>query len=78
MVYTSGFRFSEADYQQMLNAYSSNKAAISFISNYLPSDISAVRLNTDSANIWSISPPDRQRMVEEIKSCKYFSLMSLL
>ncbi|XP_049822868.1 piezo-type mechanosensitive ion channel component isoform X3 [Aethina tumida] len=62
--------FSEADYQQMLNAYSSNKAAISFISNYLPSDISAVRLNTDSANIWSISPPDRQRMVEEIKSYK--------
>ncbi|CAH0558079.1 unnamed protein product [Brassicogethes aeneus] len=64
------YAFSESDLDKMLDAYKSHKSAVTFISNYEASDIAAIKLSTDSANIWSISPPDRQRMVEEIKSDK--------
>lgn len=62
------FQFDDADYDQMLNAYYNKKSALTFISNYEGNDIAAVKLSTDSANIWTISPPDRNRMIEEVKS----------
>lgn len=72
MVFDQTFRFTHADYNQILNLYDKNKFAISFISNYEPADIAAVKLNTDSANIWSISPPDKKRMLEEVNSSNSF------
>lgn len=50
--------------------YSEYKASETFIYNYEPGDIAAVKLSTDSGSIWSISPPDRKRMLEEINSSK--------
>lgn len=69
------FRFTSADYNQIMNLYDKNKVAISFISNYEPADIAAVKLSTDSANIWSISPPDKRRMLEEVNSSTSISIL---
>lgn len=54
----------------MLNVFFKNKAGLALIYNYLPEDIAAIKMNTDSANIWSISPPDKKRMLEEVNSSK--------
>lgn len=56
----------------LLHIYNKNKVAATFISNYEAPDIAAVKLSKDSANVWSISPPDRERMIEEVNSSKHF------
>lgn len=55
---------------QFEKLYKNYKAAETFLSNYEAADVAMVRLSVDSANIWSISPPDRKRMVAEINSSK--------
>ncbi|XP_044750779.1 piezo-type mechanosensitive ion channel component isoform X3 [Coccinella septempunctata] len=62
------FQFNEAQYQDMLDAYGTNRQAVTFISNYEADDIAAIKLSTDSANVWTISPPDRLRMIDEVNS----------
>lgn len=61
----------------MLNAlqtvYNGHKVSEKFLYAYEETDIAAVKLSTDSANIWSISPPDRRRMVAEVNSSKLLS-----
>lgn len=64
------YSFNELNMQNLLKTYSHRKTAVNFISNYEESDIAAIKLSTDSANIWSISPPDRQRMLDEVNSTK--------
>ncbi|XP_018574920.1 piezo-type mechanosensitive ion channel component isoform X3 [Anoplophora glabripennis] len=60
--------FKEGDLIKFMGQYSDYKASQTFLSNYEAADIAAVKLSVDSANIWSISPPDRKRMVAEINS----------
>ncbi|KAL3280583.1 hypothetical protein HHI36_003816 [Cryptolaemus montrouzieri] len=62
------YQFSEEQYEDMLDAYETNRQAITFITNYESSDVAAVKLSSDSSNIWTISPPDRKRMIEEVNS----------
>ncbi|XP_064212898.1 piezo-type mechanosensitive ion channel component isoform X20 [Tribolium castaneum] len=61
-------QFTESNLAQLQQAYIQQKTAATFISNYEGPDIAAVKLSLDSANIWSISPPDRERMVAEVSS----------
>ncbi|XP_044268088.1 piezo-type mechanosensitive ion channel component-like isoform X7 [Tribolium madens] len=61
-------QFTPSNLVQLQQAYIQQKAAATFISNYEGPDIAAVKLSLDSANIWSISPPDRDRMVAEVSS----------
>lgn len=51
-------------------AYNGHKTSEKFLYAYEEYDIAAVKLSTDSANIWSISPPDRKRMLAEVNSSK--------
>ncbi|KAJ8961206.1 hypothetical protein NQ318_008889 [Aromia moschata] len=62
------FVFTDQQLNEFREVYSAYKASETFISNYEATDIAAVKLSVDSANIWSISPPDRLKMVEEINS----------
>lgn len=61
-------RFNDSSYRVLTDVYFKNKMATSFISNYEAPDVAAIKLSTDSANIWSISPPDKRRMKEELGS----------
>lgn len=62
------FSFTEAELNKFKSSYKNYKSSQTFLSNYEADDIAAVKLSVDSANIWSISPPDRKRMVAEINS----------
>ncbi|XP_030761127.1 piezo-type mechanosensitive ion channel component isoform X3 [Sitophilus oryzae] len=65
------FQFNDNDYQNMLNQFKDNKRAEQILSNnYDPGDIVAAKFSWDSAKIWSISPPDRMKMIEEVNSTK--------
>ncbi|KAK9887392.1 hypothetical protein WA026_022330 [Henosepilachna vigintioctopunctata] len=62
------YQFHTSDYYDMLNTYDTKRNALTFITNYEAADIAAVKLSSDSSNVWTISPPDRIRMIEEVKS----------
>ncbi|XP_076270340.1 piezo type mechanosensitive ion channel component isoform X9 [Rhynchophorus ferrugineus] len=65
------FQFNERDYQNMLNQFKDNKRAEQILSNnYDAGDVVASKFSLDSAKIWSISPPDRMKMIEEVNSTK--------
>lgn len=65
-------RFNDNDYQNLLNQFKDNKRAEQiFSNNYDPGDIAAAKFSWDSAKIWSISPPDRNKMIEEVNSSMY-------
>ncbi|RZC37773.1 piezo-type mechanosensitive ion channel component 2 [Asbolus verrucosus] len=68
------FQFTESNLVQLQQLYAGEKNAATFISNYEALDIAAVKLSSDSANIWSISPPDRKRMVIEVNSTDPLSI----
>lgn len=51
--------------------------ASTFLSNYEGGDIASVKLSSDSASIWSISPPDKERMIMEIMSRKFIDTFLL-
>ncbi|XP_060518446.1 piezo-type mechanosensitive ion channel component [Cylas formicarius] len=64
------FQFSDADYQNLLHVFKDSKRSEQIFSNYDPGDIAAAKFSRDSAKIWSISPPDRDKMIQEVNSTK--------
>ncbi len=62
------FRFTESNLHKLQQIYLQQKTSATFISNYEGPDIAAVVISSNSANIWSISPPDRERMLNEVNS----------
>ncbi|KAK9732190.1 Piezo [Popillia japonica] len=60
--------FTESEVTALVTTFKSNRYIIDFVNNYEHQDIVAIKLSRDSANLWSISPPDRQRMINEISS----------
>lgn len=65
-----GSRFNQNQYAALLDVYRQHKGAETFIANYEAPDITAVVLSQHSANVWSISPPDRTRLIYELNSSK--------
>ncbi|XP_048520924.1 piezo-type mechanosensitive ion channel component isoform X8 [Dendroctonus ponderosae] len=65
------FQFNDIDYQNLLNQFRDNKRAVQiFSNNYDPGDIVAAKFSQDSAKVWSISPPDKEKMKQEVNSTK--------
>lgn len=64
------FQFTPHELEDIKVIYNAYQVSENFIFNYEAADITAIRLNTDSSNIWSISPPDRKRMISEVNSTK--------
>ncbi|XP_025831153.1 piezo-type mechanosensitive ion channel component [Agrilus planipennis] len=62
------FSFKEDHLKTFIRLYARNKGASNFISNYEAADIAAIQLNPNSATVWGISPPDKEQMLEEVKS----------
>lgn len=56
----------------MQQKYYTNQLASNYINIYDYGDIAAVKLSFDSATVWSISPPDKERMIEEVRSAPDF------
>jgi hypothetical protein len=61
---------SEQTWKDMITAYVKNKAALTFLSNYDHTDVAIVRMSNSSRMVWGISEPDRENLIEELKSSK--------
>lgn len=58
------------DWDNIQLNYKKDKSAITFLSNYEPIDVAAVKLGTNSSTIWNISPPDKDRLLKDLKENK--------
>lgn len=63
-------KFGEDDWQNLNNPYKRDKTAVTFLSNYEAGDVAVIDLGPNSTSIWGISPPDRERMKEDIETSK--------
>jgi len=55
--------YTEKEYKNLTNLYSTEKSAVTFFENYVHSDVAAIRFSTFSGTLWDISPPDKERFV---------------
>ncbi|XP_070133368.1 piezo-type mechanosensitive ion channel component isoform X6 [Drosophila bipectinata] len=66
--YDSIFEINQTMYSEMTNAYISDKQAVTFITGYDPTDVAAVKLAGNSPSLWNIAPPDRQRLLNDLRN----------
>ncbi|XP_043288582.1 piezo-type mechanosensitive ion channel component isoform X3 [Venturia canescens] len=61
-------QYSEADFRSFKDIYARDKAAVTFLENYVNTDVTAITLSGSSRKLWAISPPDRERLRMELES----------
>ncbi|XP_033249405.1 piezo-type mechanosensitive ion channel component isoform X7 [Drosophila miranda] len=66
--YDSIFEIDPTMYSQMTNAYIKDKQALTFITGYDATDVAAVKLAGNSPSLWNIAPPDRQRLLNDLRN----------
>lgn len=67
-------KYSTKNYEDLRKMYEithKDRAALTFLDNYINEDIVAVQLSTESSKLWGISPPDKERL-ELIKNFLFF------
>ncbi|KAK9296007.1 hypothetical protein QLX08_009854 [Tetragonisca angustula] len=64
---SSIIEYSEAEFTRFSNLYARDRPAVTFLENYIHSDVAAVRLSGFSRKLWSISPPDLERLIRELE-----------
>lgn len=60
------FSFNEQNYTRLNQAYLKDRSALTFLSNYEANDVAAVVLGPNSTSLWIISPPDLERLIEDL------------
>ena len=68
---SSIFEYSEKNFDDLRELYEvthRDRSAVTFLENYINTDVCAVKLSTESGRLWSISPPDKNRLIDELKS----------
>ncbi|XP_055681362.1 piezo-type mechanosensitive ion channel component isoform X3 [Lutzomyia longipalpis] len=61
-------KFTEEQWLMLNQPYKRDKTAVTFLTNYEAADVAVVDLGPNSTSVWAISPPDLQRMREDIDS----------
>uniref|UniRef100_A0A1L8DF30 Putative piezo-type mechanosensitive ion channel component isoform x14 n=1 Tax=Nyssomyia neivai TaxID=330878 RepID=A0A1L8DF30_9DIPT len=61
-------KFTDEQWQLLNQPYKRDRTAVTFLTNYEASDVAVVDLGPNSTSVWAISPPDLQRMREDIDS----------
>nr|XP_034178628.1 piezo-type mechanosensitive ion channel component isoform X2 [Osmia lignaria] len=64
---SSIIEYSDIEFKRLTNFYSRDRPAVTFLENYVHSDVAAVKLSGFSRKLWSISPPDLQRLRQELE-----------
>lgn len=59
--------FDEPNYTALKKAYLKDRSALTFLSNYEANDVSAVVLGPNSTSLWIISPPDLERLKDDLE-----------
>lgn len=68
---TSIARYTEENYDKLVNMYGSDRTATTFLENYIYSDIAVVKLSPSSRRLWPISPPDMIRSLSRFYSFSF-------
>ncbi|XP_055643566.1 piezo-type mechanosensitive ion channel component isoform X1 [Toxorhynchites rutilus septentrionalis] len=55
-------------WEKFISPYAKDKTALTFLSNYEPIDVAAVKLGANSTSIWNISPPDKARLLNDLNT----------
>ncbi|XP_041045853.1 piezo-type mechanosensitive ion channel component 2-like [Carcharodon carcharias] len=58
--------FNASQYNKLLRKYNDNPAAMQFLDAYMKEDILIAQLEGNSNSLWTISPPSRTKMIEEL------------
>lgn len=69
------FGLNSDDWDKFNSRYSRDKSALTFLTNYEPSDVAAVKLGSNSSTIWNISPPYKDRLLMDLKQSKITFLL---
>ncbi|CAO1304226.1 unnamed protein product [Diamesa serratosioi] len=64
------FGLNSDDWVNFNKRYSRSKSALTFLANYEFIDVAAVKLGSNSSTIWNISPPDKDRLLMDLKQNK--------
>lgn len=62
---SSIIKYTEKNYEDLRKVYEiavKDRAGVTFLENYGHDDIVAVKLSTESSKLWTISPPDKERL----------------
>lgn len=60
--------FNDGNWNNISSIYSKHSVAYSFLNQYKPEDVVAVRLISNSSKIWSISPSQRNQLLMDLNS----------
>lgn len=60
--------FTDSNWKNMTAIYGKNGAAYSFLNQYEPGDVVAIRLISNSSKIWNISPSQRNQLIADLNS----------
>lgn len=63
-------RLTEENYNHIKSLYPDSNTASTFLSYYSADDVAAVQLGKNSKAFWSISPPDLERLIDDLKNSK--------
>ncbi|XP_055550145.1 piezo-type mechanosensitive ion channel component isoform X2 [Wyeomyia smithii] len=58
----------DPQWEKFMLPYAKDKTALTFLSNYEPVDVAAVKLGANSTSIWNISPPDKARLLNDLNT----------
>ena len=64
------FGLNSDDWRKFSSRYNHDKSALTFLTNYESVDVAAVKLGSNSSSIWNISPPDKDRLLMDLKQSK--------
>ena len=62
---SSIFQYTQQDYNKLYDLYARDRSAVTFLENYVNTDVAAVKLSGSSKRLWGISPPDKERCVKQ-------------
>lgn len=68
---SSIFQYTEKNFNDLRELYEvthRDRSAVTFLENYINTDVAAVKLSTESGRLWDISPPDKNRLKAELMS----------
>ncbi|KAK2582220.1 hypothetical protein KPH14_004571 [Odynerus spinipes] len=60
--------YTEEEFKNLTDLYVRDRAAITFLENYINTDVAAVKLSGFSRKLWDISPPDKEKLRSELIS----------
>lgn len=68
----NSYSFKEENWATLQKLYAKDRVALTFLSNFEADDVAAIILGPNSTALWIISPPDLDRLREDLINSKFF------